>query len=54
MAGLGDATFASTEMYLHASPAEMLETVKSAALPSIRPEIFPGVSDSLVQLLNGK
>ena len=51
---LGHATLASTEMYLHASPAEKLEILKATAPPSIRPGIFPGVSDSLMELLNGK
>ena len=51
---LGHATLASTEMYLHANPAEKLEILKATAPPSIRPGIFPGVSDSLMELLNGK
>lgn len=50
---LGHATLASTEMYLHANPAEKLEILKATAPPSIRPGIFPGVSDSLMELLNG-
>ena len=51
---LGHATLASTEMYLHASPAEKLEILRATAPPSIRPGIFPGVRDSLMELLNGK
>ena len=51
---LGHATLASTEIYLHASPAEKLEILEDTAPPSIRPGVFPGVSDSLMELLNGK
>ena len=51
---LGHATLASTEIYLHASPAEKLEILEDTVPPSIRPGVFPGVSDSLMELLNGK
>ena len=51
---LGHASLASTEMYLHANPVEKLEILKATAPPSIRPGVFPGVSDSLMELLNGK
>ena len=51
---LGHATLASTEMYLHASPAEKLDILKATVPPSIRPGNFPGVRDSLMELLNGK
>lgn len=51
---LGHATLASTEMYLHASPAEKLEILKATTPPSIRPGTFPSVADSLMTLLNGQ
>lgn len=51
---LGLATLASTELHLHVNPVEKLEILKATALPSIRPGIFPGVSDSVTKLLNGK
>ena len=51
---LGHATLASTEMYLHASPAEKLDILQATVPPSIRPGRFPGVRDSLMELLNGK
>ena len=51
---LGHAALASTEIYLHANPVEKLEILKATAPPSIRPGIFPGVSDTLMDLLKGK
>ena len=51
---LGHADLRTTEMYVRASPAEKLRILETNTPPSIRPGTFPGVRDSLMELLGGK
>ncbi len=51
---LGHATIRTTEMYVHASPAERLGILEATTPPSIRPGTFLGVRDSLMEILGGK
>ena len=51
---LGHADIRTTEMYVRASPAEKLGILEAGTPPSIRPGTFPGVRDSLMELLRGK
>ncbi len=51
---LGHAHLKTTEMYVRASPAEKLRILETRTPPSIRPGTFPGVRDSLTELLGGK
>ena len=51
---LGHADLRTTEMYVRASPAEKLDILNVNTPPSIRPGNFPGVRDSLMELLGGK
>ena len=41
-------------MYFHPGSAEKLVIPKATAPPSTRTGFFPGVSDSVMELLNGK
>ena len=51
---LGHADLRTTEMYVRASPAEKLDILDANTPPSIRPGTFPGVRDTLMELLGGK
>ena len=51
---LGHTDLKTTEMYVRASPAEKLRILETNTPPSIRPGTFPGVRDSLMELLGGK
>ena len=51
---LGHANIRTTEMYVHASQAERLGILAAGTPPSVRPGTFPGVGDSLLEMLNGK
>ena len=51
---LGHADLRTTEMYVRASPTEKLGILEANSPPSIRSGTFPGVSDSLLELLGSK
>ena len=51
---LGHANIRTTEMYVHASQAERLGILAAGTPPSVRPGTFPGVGDSLLEMLKGK
>ncbi|MCY4383000.1 MAG: tyrosine-type recombinase/integrase [Nitrospinae bacterium] len=50
---LGHADVKTTEMYLRATPNEKLKILEVNAPPSIRPGVFSGVRDELMEVLGG-
>ena len=51
---LGHANLKTTELYLHANPAEKLGILDANVPPSIRKGSFPGAKDSLMSILGGR
>ena len=49
---LGHASMQSTEIYLHANPAEKLEVLAAGTVPAITKGAFNGMQDTLLRILN--